>query len=346
MLTSSKKPAEQLHVAGLSYDIETTGIGPTAEIVQIAVHTANSAQASPPEFNEYVLPSGRISDGATEVHGLTRESLEAAGAKPFDEVWPQLEAWIQATFGSGRPLVWCAHNGQSFDHPILLRECRAKCGKDLHGDEYARFRFMDTLPLARRVLPGRSGPGSYTLGRLHADATMGGGIADAHDALADARALSTVWRWLATTSLPPATDEPERAAAFQSELQRLGYAPAEEGLPLVPPTATTATKQAKRPSKATKAKEGDEPPLLGSTPTLELPGIGPATAKRLAKRGVASAEDLLRVACEAYPHSKVRAAVTSFCKTNLAGIVHPANLGRLTRWCERFASEQELSSGS
>ena len=69
----------------------------------------------------------------------------------------------------------------------------------------AHWSFHDTLPLARRALPGRSGKGSHTLGRLfedvHGDADGGGGgatttLEGAHDALVDAEALARVWRWL------------------------------------------------------------------------------------------------------------------------------------------------------
>ena len=105
-------PAEQLHVAGLSYDLETTGLGPGAEIVQIAVHVANSAKSEPPSFEALVLPSGPITPDASAVHGLTRQRLEAAGAQPFGVVWQQIEAWLGQTLGTERPLVWCAHNGQ------------------------------------------------------------------------------------------------------------------------------------------------------------------------------------------------------------------------------------------
>ena len=105
-------PAEQLHVAGLSYDLETTGLGPGAEIVQIAVHVANSAKSEPPSFDALVLPSGPITPDASAVHGLTRQRLEAAGAQPFGVVWQQIEAWLGQTLGTERPLVWCAHNGQ------------------------------------------------------------------------------------------------------------------------------------------------------------------------------------------------------------------------------------------
>lgn len=343
LLCTSSKSKRTLHVAGLAYDLETTGVGPGAEIIQLAVHTCNSAKDEPPVFAAYVLPRGPIDPGATRVHGLTMEKLEAAGAAPFDEVWAQCEAWIDETFGGERPLVWCAHNGNSFDHPILRREC-IRIGRNLADDE--RHRFEDTLPLSRRILPGRRGPDSYSLRRLYADATAGGGFANAHDALADAQALSTVWRWLAATLLPAEADDAARAAAFQSELQRIGYA-APPGPATVAPAPAAARKSSPKRAAgaATKSKRApqssSEPPLLGMTPALELPGVGPATAKRLAKRGVATADDLLRAASEAYPGSDAQKAVQAFCTKDLHGILHPANRARLTRWCGRYALARE-----
>ena len=339
LLCTSSKSKRTLHVAGLAYDLETTGVGPGAEIIQLAVHTCNSAKEEPPAFAAYVLPRGPIDPGATQVHGLTMEKLEAVGAEPFDEVWQRCEAWIEATFGDERPLVWCAHNGNSFDHPILRREC-IRIGRDLADNE--RHRFEDTLQFSRRLLPGRHGPDSYTLRRLYADATAGGGFANAHDALADAQALSTVWRWLAAASLPAEADDTARAAAFQSELQRIGYAPPGQATVARPPPSPKRAAGAATKSKRA-SQSSSEPPLLGTTPALELPGIGPATAKRLAKRGVATADDLLRVASETYPGSDAQKAVQAFCNKNLQGILHPANRARLTRWCERYALARDAS---
>lgn len=340
LLCTSTKGKRTLHVAGLAYDLETTGVGPEAEIIQLAVHTCNSAKEEPPCFAAYVLPRGPIDPGATQVHGLTVEKLEAAGAEPFEEVWQRCEAWIEATFGGERPLVWCAHNGNAFDHPILRRECM-RIGRDLADDE--RHRFEDTLPLSRRILPGRYGPDSYSLRRLYADATAGGGFENAHDALADAQALSTVWRWLAAASLPAEADDAARAAAFQSELQRIGYAPPAVATVAPAPAAARPPSSPKRAKPKRASQSSSDPPLLGSTPALELPGVGPATAKRLAKRGVATADDLLRVASEAYPGSETHKAVQAFCNKNLQGILHPANRARLTRWCERYALERDAS---
>ena len=126
------------------------------------------------------------------------------------------------------------------------------------------------------MLPGGTARGGHSLGALYAEATGGGGFDNAHDALADARALTTVWRWLSSVEMgiaaPGAADEQARTRCFQAELQRLGYEAA------APPKARAArggAAAAASPSKAKAAREkaAAAPPLSGAAPLLEVPGV-------------------------------------------------------------------------
>jgi len=149
------------------------------------------------------------------------------------------------------------------------------------------------------VLPRGTARGGHSLGALYAEATGGGGFDNAHDAMADARALTTVWRWISAveamgSAAAGAADEQARTRCFQAELQRLGYATAR------PPKARAARGGAARggaarggaarggaaaaaaPSKAAKgrakAKAAGEraaaaPPLSGAASLLEVPGV-------------------------------------------------------------------------
>jgi len=154
------------------------------------------------------------------------------------------------------------------------------------------------------VLPRGTARGGHSLGALYAEATGGGGFDNAHDAMADARALTTVWRWISAveamgSAAVGAADEQARTRCFQAELQRLGYATAR------PPKARAARGGAARggaarggaarggaarggaaaaaaPSKAAKgrakAKAAGEraaaaPPLSGAASLLEVPGV-------------------------------------------------------------------------
>ena len=139
------------------------------------------------------------------------------------------------------------------------------------------------------MLPRGTARGGHSLGALYAEATGGGGFDNAHDAMADARALTTVWRWISAveamgSAAVGAADEQARTRCFQAELQRLGYATAR------PPKARAARGGAARggaaaaaaPSKAAKgrakAKAAGEraaaaPPLSGAASLLEVPGV-------------------------------------------------------------------------
>ena len=139
------------------------------------------------------------------------------------------------------------------------------------------------------MLPRGTARGGHSLGALYAEATGGGGFDNAHDAMADARALTTVWRWISAveamgSAAVGTADEQARTRCFQAELQRLGYATAR------PPKARAARGGAARggaaaaaaPSKAAKgrakAKAAGEraaaaPPLSGAASLLEVPGV-------------------------------------------------------------------------
>ena len=232
--------ADQEPVAGLAYDLETTGLDPhSSEIVQLAIVCANSRRNA--QFSRLVLPVGEVEPGAAAVHGWSKERLAAEGALPFAEVWRECEEWLEATFNTTRPLVWAAHNGDRFDRPILLRCVQEADASRSSALDAPRAVWVDTLKMARRQMPRRSGPGSHTLGRLHEDAGCGA-LVNAHDALVDARALSQVWKWLVaeaeaardeSAAAGAAADASYRDATFQAYLQRVGYGgsepdPAEE----------------------------------------------------------------------------------------------------------------------
>jgi DNA polymerase-3 subunit epsilon len=69
-------------------DTETTGTGPAAEIIEIAIvdHTGKLL------LENFVRPKGAIEPGAFQVHGITSEMLREA--LTWKEVWPQVEAVI------------------------------------------------------------------------------------------------------------------------------------------------------------------------------------------------------------------------------------------------------------
>jgi DNA polymerase III epsilon subunit-like protein len=69
------------------YDLETTNLRPLTgpngiEIVQIGAVCKHTRNKKTQELNIYLVPNREISAGATQVHGLTRDSL-----REFDDVF-------------------------------------------------------------------------------------------------------------------------------------------------------------------------------------------------------------------------------------------------------------------
>lgn len=48
---------------------------------------------------------------------------------------------------TGKPVLWVAHNGRSFDVPFLIFEFQ-RCKVEIPGD----WLFVDTLPIARQLV--------------------------------------------------------------------------------------------------------------------------------------------------------------------------------------------------
>jgi len=148
----------ELPVAGLAWDLETTGFDTPdkpCEIVQIAIVVANSNHRA--RYQSLVLPEGPIDPGAASVHKLTREVLLEAGARPLAAVWAECEAWLEKTLGNERPLIWAAHNGDKFDRPILSRCVLKATGRSELPSVLSapRASFVDTLVMAKSARAGR-----------------------------------------------------------------------------------------------------------------------------------------------------------------------------------------------
>ena len=102
----------QLDISNMVFlDTETTGLGASAQAVEIAVVDHTGAVL----LDTLVRPTVLVESGAAAVHGITAEQLEQAPALP--EVWPDLLAALE-----GRTVV--IYNA-TFDHRILTQSARA-----------------------------------------------------------------------------------------------------------------------------------------------------------------------------------------------------------------------------
>lgn len=71
--------------APLFFDTETTGTGPNAEIIELAILDEQGDLL----FESLVRPRGRIEVGAFQVHGITDEMVQSA--PKWEEIWTEVE---------------------------------------------------------------------------------------------------------------------------------------------------------------------------------------------------------------------------------------------------------------
>ncbi len=158
------------------FDLEATGQGPeepTTEIIQIAARRFVDGRPQEP-WTTFVCPS----NGAVPAHitALTGISTDAIRDAP-----PAMDA-LRALFAYTGDLPLVAHNGASYDGPLVAAVC-ARLGLPLPDS----FQVLDTLPLARVLLPLHA---AHTVSALAAH--YGCARPDAHLADADVEMLSGI----------------------------------------------------------------------------------------------------------------------------------------------------------
>lgn len=165
-------------------DFETTGLFPKREdrVIEVGVVFVDEQGAVEGEWSTLVNPSRDV--GPTHIHGITAE--EVRGAPTFAEVAPLLLRSV-----AGRTLV--CHNAR-FDTRFLRVEL-ARAGYSWTGP---RIPAVCTLELGYRYVPGTA--------RKLADCCRAAKVdqADAHEALADARAVAGLLAHLMSATTRPA----------------------------------------------------------------------------------------------------------------------------------------------
>jgi DNA polymerase III epsilon subunit-like protein len=164
------------------FDIETTGLSRTDDrIVSIAAIDMQTKD----EYYEEVNPLMKVGRGAAKVHGLTDEHL--LGKPIWGVVGPRFWAWLLRHQEPGREMHLFAHNGKSFDVPVLANELAR-----LPGLPRARvpMYIVDTLVLCRDIIPksllaSKSQPNVYK--HLFQEDAQG-----QHNALGDVQALARI----------------------------------------------------------------------------------------------------------------------------------------------------------
>lgn len=123
------------------FDLETTGTNCNSdEVIEIsAVKVIGGIPVD--EFSMLVNPNMHIPYFATEVNGITDSMVKDAPA--FDVALKAFNEFVE-------DLILVGHNINSFDMKFIWRDSVKYFGKILSND------FVDTLPIARVLLPGIS----------------------------------------------------------------------------------------------------------------------------------------------------------------------------------------------
>ena len=120
----------------VAFDLETTEMDPGAcDIVELAAVRVRG-RVIVDQFQRLVRPSRPISPRASAVHGY--HDADVRDQPTLAEVWPGFRAFV------GDDLL-VAHNGHTFDVPVLRRVAAGLPGVD-------ELVFFDTLPLARSLM--------------------------------------------------------------------------------------------------------------------------------------------------------------------------------------------------
>lgn len=172
------------------WDLETNGckILPLThkfhKIIQITAITLSGKVV----INTLVNPGINIPKMSTCCHGITNDDVK--DAPDIDTV---LDILCEKMEGMTHMI---AHNGKSFDIPVMTKEC---IGHKFH-DIFTKIGHIDSLVCFRFMYPelfkrSRHGIRAYSLGNLH-EFFIGGQIENAHDAFNDVRALRNLIKFI------------------------------------------------------------------------------------------------------------------------------------------------------
>ena len=185
------------------FDIETTGLARTSEIIEIAaIRVLNGEKQEP--FHTFVNPEGELPDEIIELTGIT--PLDLLAAPGISEVLPKFIEYIGTSTLVGQNII-------DFDLPICNH-----WAKQLGLPRIANPT-MDTLLMARKKLTQRS----YTLSAIAR--TLGVLVPYSHQALVDAEVtLACFTELLKRPDLAPAA-APKAAPAEKKKNPRFSFGP-------------------------------------------------------------------------------------------------------------------------
>ncbi|KAL6649781.1 hypothetical protein ACP70R_014005 [Stipagrostis hirtigluma subsp. patula] len=143
----------------LVFDIETTGFSRRNDrIIEFAVRDLMGGKNSTLQ----TLINPEIGVKNSYVHGISNRMVSGPDVPRFAELVPILLQYVWSRQMDGKPILWVAHNGRSFDVPFLFFEFQ-RCKVEMPGD----WLFVDTLPIARQLVDSDGSKlSSVSLGKL------------------------------------------------------------------------------------------------------------------------------------------------------------------------------------
>jgi len=177
---------DSTHRVPVYFDLETTGFGAEARVVQLGALCGRRT------FSQLVRPDVKIPPSATAVHGIDDNKVRDAPA--FREAWNLFLRFLEAAAGpASSPLLLVGYNNWSYDDKTLHAELkRAGVGP---AEAFAA-RDVWTADVLRALRAARRGPErgqklSLRLGDVY-ERLLGTPLDGAHDAVADCRATRAI----------------------------------------------------------------------------------------------------------------------------------------------------------
>jgi len=169
------------------FDLETSGLNPYHDdIIEIGAKVFQEDNS----FQMLLKPkSGRpISKKITEITGITNRDLRANG-QDWKNAYSEFYNWFFEATKDKENITIVSHNGDTFDFVFLKRMLKDLSEiKDKLNIDLEKIHFHDTLPLSKRLYPGRTYYNQPSLAR-----TFNVLVEQAHRAMGDVIVLEQLY---------------------------------------------------------------------------------------------------------------------------------------------------------
>jgi len=169
------------------FDLETSGLNPYHDdIIEIGAKILQEDCS----FQMLVKPkSGRpVSKKITEITGITNRDLRADGKK-WEQAYSEFYNWLFENTKDKENITLVSHNGDTFDFVFFKRMLKdLSTLVDEINIDIEKINFIDTLPLSKRLYPGRTYYNQPSLAR-----TFSIIVDNAHRAMGDVIVLEQLY---------------------------------------------------------------------------------------------------------------------------------------------------------